>query len=207
MLKKVPGIINNHWIHCYIELQQPTEYAHYILRKIQKSTNQNKIVLLADNTQLQNELDQFIIFNFGQNYKENLENKDKFTEEVLCKFKYVLELREGNHNIREGQVSSKIALNHTMKLQDDEISMNETSRLNYEQRALQFQLENDGQTFTFAAEDSNIDVYQKWLAQLEQIEMFYSIHQDTFEQKILIIKRIITTLLEQVPEDVSSLCC
>ena len=93
---------------------QPTAYAHSILKRLEAS---------RDPELVEDELEQFLTFNFGVNYKtdyfkkETEEDKAKFVEQVMLKFNYSLLLKVGAANISQSKVSERIGLNRTMQIQ------------------------------------------------------------------------------------------
>ena len=72
------------------------------------------------------ELEQFLAFNFGANFKKDYgrlaseEEKAKYIEQVLLKFSYGLLLKVGAANISQSKVSERIDLNRTMQISVEE---------------------------------------------------------------------------------------
>lgn len=64
LLKRINGIISNHWVNCFIELIQPSAYALSILQQVEKQSSQEL---------LRKDLEQFLTFNFGVKYKKDYE--------------------------------------------------------------------------------------------------------------------------------------
>ena len=97
-----------------MELMQPSAYALNIFKKVEANGDQEMLL---------DELEQFLTFNFGVNYKrdyfklEKEDDKQKYVEQVLLKFSYSLLLKVGAANISSSKVSERIGLNRTMVVQ------------------------------------------------------------------------------------------
>ena len=113
LLKRINGIISNHWVNCFIELIQPSAYALSILQQVEKQSSQEL---------LRKDLEQFLTFNFGVKYKKDYEKleindeKEHYFDQIMQKFSYSLLLKVGAANISQSKVSEKVLLNRSMKI-------------------------------------------------------------------------------------------
>lgn len=197
VLKKVQGIIRNHWINCCIELHQPTAYAFYILKKFQTAANQRKIIVLVDNSSLKADLEQFIVFNFNSSYLSSSRHKAAFVEAVLSKFKYMLELKEGTLHIRDGKVTRKIVLNSSLLIHQDAYGQEDSWLASSDAKPNQFRMEVDGEEHVFAAEGKNVEVYRRWLDKLKQIEAYLRKHEDTYDEKLALVQKTLEQIFDE----------
>jgi len=104
-----------------MELKQPTAYALSILGHFENRSDQ---LSEDDFDGLCDELEQFLAFNFGINfkrdhYKMSPEERSAFVDKIMQKFTYNLYLKVGASNISQNKVSEHITLNQTMVVQDN----------------------------------------------------------------------------------------
>lgn len=80
LLKRVNGIVSNHWVNCFIELMQPSAFALSILRKLEDG---------GDPKGIEDALEQFLTLNFGVSYKadyfkkESEEQKASYVDQIM----------------------------------------------------------------------------------------------------------------------------
>lgn len=82
----------------------------------------NTVLVQKDSLKFQEEIQQFIIFNFGQNYRKDflklrdMESRAILVEDIMKKFKYIIELKVGVQKISDNKISEVIELNSESRI-------------------------------------------------------------------------------------------